>query len=298
MRRIVPGLSFLICAFAVPLLNGEILSSAMLAFPAKTESLEYDNLSELRRLPNYTALKKRFAGAQLEDAQTALKKLNVSESEVHELVMGTSATAFYGLLSGTFSGSEAQKAAKKAGIWPHMIGREPVYCPKGAATCVVFLEDSLAAFGSLKDLNLILETRIGVNPQLLTNRSIVALMNSTPARDPVRGVVYGSQLTSVITDALHDGSGMNIDWKPFSANINAFAYSVVMDSRAHVTAKVLCKSATTAGVLRQMLGALNGVESVATKVGKDPDTMPFQNLQVSVSGEQVDLKMDTPVPIS
>jgi hypothetical protein len=294
---LIQKLTIVLSMLAAPTLCAEMVSTAMLTFPAKTESLEYDNLFELRRLPNYAALRQRFAGKQLDDAKAALAKLDIGEDQVHEIVMGATPSAFYGIVSGTFSAGTAKKTARKYGIFPHLIEAEPVFCPKGL-TCIVFLEDSVAAFGSLEQLKSMLDARLGTVPRLSSNRLLNELLNSTPLNAPVRGVVYGSQLNSVIADALQDQSGMNIDWKPFSSNISAFGYSVSMDNKAHVTAKLQCKSPATAALLRQMLGALGGVQSAATKVGKDPDTMPFQNLQVSVSGDLLDLKMDTPIPTS
>jgi len=120
-------------------------------------------------------------------------------------------------------------------------------------------------------------------------------MNKTDSRAPVRGVSSGSQLEASIKDALQDQSGMNIDWSQLSSNINAFGYSVSLDSIAHVTATLECKSQTTAVLLRQMLSALGGLQSMAAHAGKDAASMPFQNMQVSSSGNMIDLKMDAPV---
>ncbi len=265
-------------------LQAEIVSQALLAFPAKTEAIEYDNLYELRRLPNYSSLRQRFAGKQLNDAKAALAKLGVTETQVHEVVMGTSPTAFYGLVAGTFSGAQAAKSAQKSGIWPSIYGSEKIFCPRGTS-CVLFLEDSLAAFGPLSQLKIIMETRLGITPSISSNATVSSLMSTTQSRFPVRGVVYGSQLNSVISDALQDESGLHIDWSQFTSNISAFSYSVSMDTKAHVVAKMLCKSAVTAGVLRQMLGALGTVGATT-----------FQNLEVSTAGDLVDLKMDTPLP--
>jgi hypothetical protein len=286
---------FLLLLLAACGLRAEIVSEAMLSFPSKTEAVEYDNLYELRRLPNYSSLRQRFAGKQLDDAKAALSKLGVNELLVNEIVMGTSPTSFYGLVAGTFSAAQATKAAQKNSIWPYLANKEKVFCPKGTS-CVVFLDDSLAAFGPLPQIKAILDTRLGITPRLGSNAVVSTLMNNTEIRFPVRGVVYGSQLNSVIGDALQQESGLHIDWTQFTSNISAFSYSVSMDSRAHVIAKLQCKTPTMAGVLRQMLGALGGVQSVTTRAGKDPASMPFQNLEVSASGNVVDLKMDTPLP--
>ncbi len=277
--------------------QAEIIAESLLSFPAKTESVEYDNLYALRRLPNYAALRQRFTGKPLEDAKAALGKLDIEENQVHEVVLGNSSDAFYGLMSGAFSATAANKSAKKNRIWPRVVNTERVYCPKGTS-CLVFLEDSLAAFGTFDQLKLILEARLGSIARLASNRTLSVLMNGTQSRAPVRGVVYGGQLNAVLADTLLDQSGLNLDWKKFSSNISALAYSVFMDGKAHVAAKLECTSTATAALIRQVLSALAGVESVATKVGKDPASMPFENLQVSTSGNLVDLKMDTPLPTS
>jgi hypothetical protein len=57
-------------------LHAEILSEAMLVFPAQTQSLEYDHLAILRNLPNYSALQQQFSGTVLQQAklnQTTVK---------------------------------------------------------------------------------------------------------------------------------------------------------------------------------------------------------------------------------
>jgi hypothetical protein len=133
---------------AVRALNAQIMSEAMLAFPAQTDSLEYDNLASLRTLPNYEALRQRFSGKPLEQVKTALGLLDIQESQVHEIVIGSSPSAFYGLLSGTFSGTAAAKAAAKKGVMPVLTDGASFYCSADAA-CITFLEDSLAAFGTL-----------------------------------------------------------------------------------------------------------------------------------------------------
>ena len=66
----------------------------------------------LRRL-NYAALRQRFSGKPLDEAKATLAKLGIEESQVHEVVLGISSTTFYGVVSGTFSQSQAAKTAQK-----------------------------------------------------------------------------------------------------------------------------------------------------------------------------------------
>ncbi len=276
-------------------LEAQIMSEAMLAFPAQTDSLEYDNLASLRTLPNYEALRQRFSGKPLEQVKTALGLLDIPESQVREIVIGSSPTAFYGLLSGTFNGTAAAKAAAKKGTMPVMSDGVALYCTADAA-CVTFLEDSLAAFGTSGQLKMMLAARQGAVPRLSSKTNLVYLIGRMDQHAPVRGVASGSQLQSALTDALQGQSGLNVDWSQIASSINAFEYSVTLDSKAHVSSTLECKSQTTAAVLRQMLGAVGSLQSVASKAGKDEASMPFQNLQVSSSGAILNVKMDTPMP--
>ena len=256
-------------------LRADLISEALFSFPSQTGYVEYDNLASLRTLADYNALRQRFSGKSLEDAKATLAHLGIEENQVLEIVSASNSTAFFGLVAGTFSGR-----SKK-------ITERHIICPAGG-TCVVFLEDSLAAFGAVAELKEILETRQGVKTRLSANRDIASLLNNTDSTAPVRGVVFGGQLAGNISDMLRDWSGWNRDWSTFSANIKAMGYGLKFDSKAHVSAKLECASKTTAVLLVQTLSALGSLQSMTPA--------NIQNLNVSSSGALIDLKLDTAIP--
>jgi hypothetical protein len=296
--RSIRALPFFLAAMALlagrPML-AEIVSTALLVFPAQTEMIEYDNLYALRRLPNYAALRQRFSGKALEEVKAALRVVDIEESQVHEIVMGSTEKAFYGLVAGSFSGAAAMKVARQKGIWPHVADGEKIFCTKGGA-CFVFLEDSLAAFGSLDELKIILETRLGASARLSPNQTLLLLMSKTDSHAPERGVVLGGQVSGFLTDSLENPGQWDMGLSRITANISAIGYSVNIDGEAHVGATVECKSPTAAALVAQMLGALGSVQSVASRTGSTALEMPFQNLRATAAGNEVDLKMDAPVP--
>lgn len=273
-------------------LRAQIVSEALLSFPARTEYMEYDNLASLRTLPSYNALRDRFAGKPLEEAKTVLGQLGIPEDQVRELVSGSSPGAFYGLVAGTFSEQAVAKAAKRKGIVKVL--DSDIYCP-GKSDCVVFLEDSIAAFGPFEQLKEMLGVRQGFAPRLSSNKNIAALFNNTDTHAPVRGVVYGSQLNGAISDVLQDFSGWKRDWSSLSSNVTALGYGVRFDRVAHVSATMQCASKTAAALLVQGLHALNGFQSVVNSSSQNSGA-PFRNMQVSSSGSDVDLKADTDIP--
>ena len=287
--RLVPVFFF---ACLLPQLRAQILAEALSDFPPQTELLEYDNLAQLRALPNYDALKQRFTGKQLERLKTALTKIDLPESAVDEIVMASSPAGFYGLISGTFSGAAITQNAVTKGCAFLTVEDNKILCPT-AEMSVLFLTKSLAAFGTSAEIKRMLEARRGAAPRFSTNLSLVHLLNQTERDAPVRGVSSGSQLTASLVDAMQGGSSLDIDWSRLASNISAFGYSVKLDSKAHVAATLQCKSPATAAILRQTLGALSALQSVAAKAGA---SAPFENLQLSSSGIFIGLQMDTPLP--
>jgi hypothetical protein len=278
-----------VCLFGclVPVLQAQILPEALRDFPAQTESLEYDNLAALRALPDYNALKQRFSGQQLQRLQTALTKIDVPESAVTEIVMATSPTGFYGLISGTFHGPTVTKNALQKGCPFIDAGDAKILVPSSEMS-ILFLSDSLAAFGISAQIKSMLEARQGAAPRLESKAGLVDLLNRTDSHAPVRGIASGSQIAASLSAAMQ-GESSTIDWTRLASNITAFGYSVKLDSKAHVQARLQCQSPATAAVLRQMLGALSALQSVAGAAS-------FENLEVSSSGVFIDLKMDTPLP--
>jgi hypothetical protein len=270
---------------AATTLRADLISEALLCFPAQTEYVEYDNLEALRTLPDYNILRQRFSGKPLEDAKTALGQLGVLEIQVHEVVTGSNATGFYGVVAGPFSGEAATSNAKRNGLGIK-VGENQVLCP-GGGTCIVFLEASLAAFGSLDQLKEMLETRQGIKARLSSKRDAATLLTNTDRYDPVRGIVLGKQLHSDVADMLNDWTGWKRDWSTLSGNVTAIGYGVRFDSKTHVAATLECSSKASAGVLLQMLNALGSLGG---------GSAPFQNLQVSSSGTNIDFKVDTALP--
>ncbi len=267
-------------------LRGAVVGEALLSFPAQTEYFEYDNLTSLQLLPNYSALRQQLAGKPLNELQIVLSQLGIRDEEVQEIVVGSKSNAFYGVLAGTFNGESAAKRARARGFALRLL-EDDAFC-MGRETCVVFLEDSLAAFGSLSQLKEIIETRQGAITRLKADRSFLELLESTDQHSPVRGVVRGNELKASMAQLLSDWTGWNKDWSSLSSNVTGMSYSVKIGSEAHVSATLACRSETAAMLLVQLLRALKTVGSASD--------MPFQNMQVSASANIIHIQTDALLP--
>jgi hypothetical protein len=259
--------------------QAQIISEALTSFPSRTDFIEYDNLARLRELPDYDKLRQRFSAKPLEQAKAALAKLDIQEDQVDELVLGTSPDELYGIAAGTFNGELAARVALKHRLLPLPVEDNQIYCP-GTGTCVAFLQDNIAAFGNPTQLQTMLQTRLGLIAQLSSNRALSNLMNSTQSRALVRGVALGNQIHSVVESSLPGLSAAQLDWSALSSAVTMFAYSIDIDSKAHVTATLDCTSSTATFLLRQLLNAFSTVQA----------------MQISSAANTIEVKLDTPLP--
>jgi hypothetical protein len=274
----------LLTTVSVRLAPAQIVSEALWSFPARTLLIEYDNLAELRNLSNYELLRHRLAVKPLEDAKAALAKLDIPESQVDELVLGMAQDSIYGLVTGSFSASLAAKTAASKRLLPLPVEDSQVLCP-GTSVCLTFVEEDVAAFGTLSALRTMLLTRLGLSAALNSDTELAELMGKTSARAAVRGLALGSGIQSVVTSASEDTTGLKIEWSALNSLVSLFSYSIEIDREAHVTSTLACKSTAAAFLLRQLLG---------TAAAMPPSVSPFQHMQVSSDGTSIIVTMDTP----
>ena len=275
-------------------LQAGILGDALFSLPSKTEYLEYDNLASLRRLPNYSSLRQEFSGKSLDEARTVLVQLGIDESEVQEIVVAFSSNLFEGLVAGTFSVASASKNPKRNRYAAKLLDTQ-VFCT-GRETCVVFLEDSVVAFGSVAQLKNMLLTRQGALAGLNSNSSAVRLLNGTDQRAPVRGILFGEQLHAAVAGMFQDWSSLKGEGSRLADTISGLGYSVTFDGKAHVNATIECTSRTTAALLSQTFNGLAALQSFTAPLVSAAANLPFQNVQVSSSGNVMYFRADTQLP--
>ncbi|HEX4169023.1 MAG TPA: hypothetical protein VHZ55_26460 [Bryobacteraceae bacterium] len=272
-------------------LHADIISRALTSFPEQTSYVEYENLASLRRLRVYDRLEQRFAGKPLQEARIALGQLGIREDQVIEMVAASDPTGFYGIVTGTFSEQSLKRNGISQGSAMPALGSR-LFCP-GSGPCVLFLEDSVAAFGSLTQLAEIAQGHDGSTTRLSSNRTVVSLLNSTDSQAPVRGVLIGGQLEIAISDVLRNWTGWNSGWSQLCGNVRNAGYSVKFDYTAHVAATLECRSAMSATLLLQMFRLLGTVPSVSIPGGDAGAGIPFRNLHASSAGSTIVVKADT-----
>jgi hypothetical protein len=287
---------FFLIAFSLLLtaaLQAELLPEAVLAFPAQTTALEYDSLSTLRALPNYRDLRKQYASVGLRRTQNDLRLLGVSEDQITEVVMAAGPNGFFGLLAGSFRAPTVSEAVT-AGMTPSVLDDQSVFCAKDGL-CFLFLvrEGGRLAFGTWAQLHAISEVRRGRSPSLRSNAMFVDLIGHLEPRSPVLGIAPGSEIGLWAADSIPKSLSSRLDFTKVLSGIESFAYSVALDSKAHVGLSLLCSSEQAAALIRTTLNAASGLERAANSAGLGP--LPFNNMAVNSTGRLVALQLDAPI---
>jgi hypothetical protein len=284
------NVAFLMSLAAVKVLGADLISEAILSFPAQTDYVEYDNLNSLRTLPQYGTLRERFSGKILEEAKTTLAQLGIEETQVQEVVTGANSNRFFGLATGTFSGRAAARTSTAKRLASPLL-RTEAFCSR-RGTCVVFLEDSLVAFGSLTSLKEVLEAEEGISARFSSNADGASLLTNTERRSPVRGVLLGNQTKNAIADFFPGWNSWKKYLPQFSNDVQSVGYSVDLDSKAHVKATLRCSSVSSAAMLARLLGAFSSLNAVAQPLMNSSGTAPFQLQQVSSVSATIYLQVD------
>jgi hypothetical protein len=293
MRKAFP-LAVLL-GFLAGALQAELLPEAVPAFPAQTTGLEYDALSTLRALPNYRNLRKQYSGEGLQRAQKDLLLLGISEDQLSEVVTAAGPNGFFGLLAGGFHAAAAAKEAARHGMAQSALDDGPVFC---AADGFCFLLPTSAEgrvfFGTLAQLHAISDVFEGRAPSLRANPTLMNLIGRMEPHAPVFGIAPGSEIGQWIGDSIPPAMSSRIDVSRLFSGIEDFAYSVKLDSKAHVALSLFCTSEQSASLLKDALSAASGLERAAAMAAGSA-SLPFNNMAVSATGRMVALNLDAPI---
>lgn len=274
-------------------LHAGIIGDALFSFPGQTGYLEDDNLAALRKLPYYAMLRNEFSGEPLEEARIVLGQLGISEAQVEEVVTGSNTKATYGLATGTFSKSDPAVKTRLKRYETKLFDTQ-MYCA-GRATCVLFLEDSVAAFGKPDSLKAMLLARQGLVSRLSTNSEAAGLLDAADRSAPIRGILFGKELQSLLANTPEEWFGKQIRSMNLSGTVTAIGYDVKFGAKVRVDTTVECSSATAAGLLAQAVNALSSFRSIAPSLFSG-NAFTFERAQASAVGSRIYMTVDAKEP--
>jgi len=277
----------------------DLVKEALGGFPSQTIRLEFSSPPKLRSLPNYASLRQRYIGPRLRKLVDELGQLGIHEEDISGLVLGwqpgSTEMALYGFASGRFSAQAITESAQQRNMTPTPIAGKQAYCLEAglAGTCVVVLQDSLGAFGSLTALTSILEAREGQNSSLGSDTRVAALVAGGNQGAPIWGVAMGPAVADWFRGWMPNQGSIKLDWEKVFGDVNSLTYSVNAADNVTLGLKMDCKTSDSAASLRQVLEGLKLVQQMAWDSQNPGKPNPYQAMNVGMQGNQVSLSLTT-----
>jgi hypothetical protein len=277
----------------------DLVKEALSGFPTQTIRLEFSNPAKLRALPNYASLRRRYIGPRLRKLVDALAQLGIREEDISSLVTGwqpgSTEMGLYGFATGNFSAQAITQTAEERNMTPTSVAGKQAYCLEAglAGSCVVVLQDSLGAFGSLTALTSMLEAHEGQIPSIGSDTRMAGLVESADKEAPIWGVAVGPAVGDWFRGWMPNQGSVKLDWAKVFGDVNSLTYSVAAADNVTLGLKMDCKSADAAASLQQVLQGLKLVQQMAWDSQNPGKPNPYQTMDVAMRGNQVSLSLTT-----
>ena len=277
----------------------DLAKEALSGFPTTTIRLEFSNPAKLRSLPNYASLRQRYIGPRLKKLVDELGQLGIREEDISGLVLGwqpgSAEMGLYGFATGNFSAQAITQSAEQRNMAATPVAGKPAYCLEAglAGTCVVVLQDSLGAFGSLTALTSMLEAREGQLPSLNSDSRFPRLVAGANKDAPIWGVAVGPAVADWFKGWMPNQGNIKLDWTKVFADVNSLAYSVAAGDNVTLGLKMDCKSSDSSASLLQVLEGLKLVQQIAWDSQNPGKPNPYKSMDVGRDGNQVSLSLTT-----
>jgi hypothetical protein len=238
-------------------------------------------------------------GPRLLKLVDALGQLGIREEDISDMVLGwqpgSAEMALYGFATGRFSAQAITQSAEQRNMAATPVAGKQAYCLEAglAGTCVVVLQDSLGAFGSLTALTTMLEALDDRIPSLSSDNRISSLLASANKDAPIWGVAVSPAVADWFRSYMPSQGNIKLDWGRVFADVNSVTYSVAAGDNVTLGLKMDCKSSESAASLRQVLEGLKLVQQIAWDSQNPGKPNPYRGMDVGLSSNQVSLTLTT-----
>jgi hypothetical protein len=299
MRRILFSLLFIMAltGYSQRASGQDFVTTAMSGLPIQTSRVEYSSPYKLRAIPNYQSLKGKFLGSRLQQLESALEKVGISEADIDDLMIGwkpgDKEMGVYGYAAGHFNKAEVAKRAFTQDLTPTPISGEQAYCLTAgvAETCVIILEDSLGAFGPLSSLTALLEAHAGQAPNLTSDPRFAGLLGDVNGEAPVWGIALGTAVSDWFGAWLSTQNNLKLNWGQVFEKVDSLTYSIDASNKVNMDVKLNCETPTDAATLRQILEGVKVAQQLAWQLQNPGRPSPYTAMKVDAHDAQIDLKI-------
>src|SRR5487761_1392963 len=272
---------------------------ALSCFPPDTVQLTYTDLAHLRSLPNYSQLSRVLFSRPVQQLEELLQPLGADpEKDVDEVALGwrgpmASNPVFFGLAEGRFHPSHVQDFMTREQL-PSRQYEGYLLSTFGSGLnsndlFFTFLSSDLAAFGSLSDLEALIDGYLGNRVTLDSNSQFVNWEAELEGSGPQWGITTGKAAANLAAPWLASGSkDAKADLNSLFAPIQAVLYQADWSDNFSAQIDVICQTPQSAQTLAQLLTLWR--DSASSARSRSPEMTNFiQDLQIDTDGRRVEL---------
>lgn len=298
-RTFSTGLLILLAGIPKAAPAQDMVKEALASFPPQTIRVEYLSPAKLRRLPNYQNLHQRYVGPRLQALEGSLGQIGIKEDDIDDLLLGWQSGRtemdMYGFASGRFDAKGMTASAAAHGITPSTVSGHQAYCLEAglAGTCMVVLDGSLGAFGTLSSLTALLDARAGSAPGLSSQDRLTPLLGKTNKDAPIWGIALGPAVGDWFRGWMPSQENVKLDWGRVFQKVNSLIYSVQAGDKVNLDLKLDCASAEDAASLRQVLEGLKLAQQLAWQNQNPNRPNPYQAIEVGVNDREISMQVAT-----
>jgi hypothetical protein len=275
----------------------DFVTTAMSGLPTETMRVEYSSPSKLRKIPNYQSLRGKFLGPRLQDLESSLDQIGVSEDNIDELMIGwkpgDKVMDLYGYAFGHFDPKDIANHAAAQNLTPTPISGQTAYCLTAgvSGTCIVILDKSLGAFGPLSSLTAVLDAHDGKRPNLGSDLNFSNLISDVNKDAPIWGIAIGGAVADWFGGWLSTQNNLKLDWGQVFLKVNSLIYTIDAADNVNLDMKLNCATAADAASLRTVLDGLKMAQQLSWGTQNPGHPNPYTAMNVDVNDKQIGLKI-------
>jgi hypothetical protein len=276
-------------ALALPATAAQLGQDARAAIPKDVQQLIVVDYHAMQNSQAAMDLKARVLPPELKQLEQALRTSGLDENhDIEELAFASfrnsGNTRIVGLAQGQFSLDDILANFKKRKVKPIVYRENRVY-PMGSGMQVVFLNPTTMVFGQTDALKAALDTRDGLSPSFLNNRSMLDQMASVDS-DAVWSVLDQEGTQSMMRTVLGDASQLT-DYDTVKKRLLSSRYSMSFDNGVKFSLDVITPDTISAATMASLLNAAALYKKVS---GTAAEKQAIDNTTINSTGGTLDVR--------
>ena len=269
MTKLTPAkkftLLFIVLVLTLPVTGASSLRGSILQFiPESAGEVAYIDMREVQASPHYAMLRQRVIPERFADFENFIGRVGVDvHKDVDWLAWGLLAADdedgdeyFFGIVQGAFSEIDVRNYYTENELPVVEYNRQTLFLfgdsESRSAFAFTLMDTSTGVFGSRAAVELIIDTRDGLNPNVTENKLLADGIREVNGRAPV-WVAMDSRYTQLALSQLLPAMTEFEEFDQVASSFRAARVRVTIGREASLQLEVLCGSSSDAQILAFVL---------------------------------------------